>query len=391
MNNVTLISYPDVSHTSLLSLTEARSRYMLPLGGRYRVVDFTIRNAINSECRQTIIYSMIHDGLTEYIHHSAANTESEIKVVCRAHPKLEEWLEFVEQSESDMFIAYKGDNPSIIDFNGIIADFRKKKCDTVIYKLEFNGEASLAQTALITKKKSMAKALKTVISENRKAPNPFELILNTMMHQGIESSTFPALYWLISDIPDYYHINMNFFHNGELFDLLFKSDVFKSRIRPTRPSWIGPFAKVVDSLVTDGCSINGIVENSIIFPGVTIGARAIIHNSIILPFCNIGDEVRLNNVIIDEHTQFNAEMPVINIGNRCRIGTEDINLKNNDYPQALYHGISLIGKNTKLPPELNIGAACYIESSSNIADFGTQKTLFDGLTIRHTEQVEIQP
>lgn len=42
MDNVTIISYPGPKDNSLLSLTDTRSRYMLPFGGRFRVIDFTL-------------------------------------------------------------------------------------------------------------------------------------------------------------------------------------------------------------------------------------------------------------------------------------------------------------------------------------------------------------
>ena len=63
MNDFTIISYPGTRSDLLLSLTESRSRYMLPIGGRFRVVDFTIRNSFSCGARTTIIYNNRDDEL----------------------------------------------------------------------------------------------------------------------------------------------------------------------------------------------------------------------------------------------------------------------------------------------------------------------------------------
>ena len=67
MEDFTIISYPGTRNDLLLSLTESRSRYMLPIGGRFRVVDFTLRNSFTSRARTTIIYNNLDDDLEQYV------------------------------------------------------------------------------------------------------------------------------------------------------------------------------------------------------------------------------------------------------------------------------------------------------------------------------------
>ncbi len=52
MEEVTIISYPGPRKNNLLSMAQMRSRYMMPFGGRSRVVDFTIRNSMVSGARK---------------------------------------------------------------------------------------------------------------------------------------------------------------------------------------------------------------------------------------------------------------------------------------------------------------------------------------------------
>ena len=84
MEDFTIISYPASKDNTLLSLTESRSRYMLPFGGKFRVVDFTLRNSFSSGARSTIIYNNFEDGLEDYVDHYGPFTDMDfppIKVI----------------------------------------------------------------------------------------------------------------------------------------------------------------------------------------------------------------------------------------------------------------------------------------------------------------------
>lgn len=59
-------------------------------------------------------------------------------------------------------------------------------------------------------------------------------------------------------------------------------------------------ARVRNAIVASGCLIGGVIENSVIFHGVTVEPGAIIKNSIVMPGCHITGDVRLENVICDQ-------------------------------------------------------------------------------------------
>ena len=55
-----------------------------------------------------------------------------------------------------------------------------------------------------------------------------------------------------------------------------------------------------NSLLADGCVIEGTVENSVLFRGVHVGKGTVIKNSILMQDTYTGDHVRLGCVITDK-------------------------------------------------------------------------------------------
>ena len=73
-----------------------------------------------------------------------------------------------------------------------------------------------------------------------------------------------------------------------------------TKVRDEVPAKYGLQAKVMNSLVADGCIIEGQVENSIIFRGVKVGKGTVIRNSIIMQGTTIEDGAQLDYVITDK-------------------------------------------------------------------------------------------
>ena len=94
----------------------------------------------------------------------------------------------------------------------------------------------------------------------------------------------------------------------DLLDKNVKENLFGVKNRPiytkvknTAPARYVGDSKVRNSLVADGCIIEGTVENSILFRGVKVGKNTVIKNSIILQDTFVGDNVTLNCVICDKN------------------------------------------------------------------------------------------
>ena len=384
MDDITIISYPSSINTSLLSLTESRSRYMLPFGGRFRIVDFTINNSLTAGARKTIIYNNCEDDLDDYVEkYGPFKTMNfpPIKVVSREYSDIGFCYNLILDCNTSYYIIYNGDNPSLIDFSKIVKSYRNKKAAAVLYKVKVSGRATMAHTILVINQKTLLKIINLAIDEKRESPNLFEMIINIVTNRGIINESLNAYYWPIKNIPDYYSINMKIMEDPKLSSLLLKESLIKNYITDKGMARIGENAKITNSFISDNCQVYGTVENSIIFPGVEIGENTIIKNSIILPFIKIGSRSRIERTLIDERTDFNAENNYLNIGNNCHIGKRDEQLKNNDFPRSVFRSITLIGKDCHIPEGSRIGGACYIASGKGEEHFLKRKYLYDGLSL----------
>ncbi len=112
---------------------------------------------------------------------------------------------------------------------------------------------------------------------------------------------------LIDDVASYFSASMSML-DMDVKNCLFgaeKGTVF-TKIKDSAPAMYGPNAKVINSMVADGCVIDGTVENSIIFRDARIEKGAHIKNSIIMQDTHIEQDVQLNYVITDKNVQISA-------------------------------------------------------------------------------------
>ena len=75
-----------------------------------------------------------------------------------------------------------------------------------------------------------------------------------------------------------------------------------TKVRNSPPTVYRDNCDVSNSLIADGCIIEGKVENSILFRGVKIGKNACVRNSILFQGAQIGEHVSLNCVVSDKNT-----------------------------------------------------------------------------------------
>ena len=86
----------------------------------------------------------------------------------------------------------------------------------------------------------------------------------------------------------------------------------QNEVRPAH--YIGENAKIINSLIVEGCIINGKIENSVLSQGVYVGKNTVIIDSVIMPNVKIGDNVRIEKAIIGNNA-------IINHG--CRIKNDN--------------------------------------------------------------------
>ncbi|MEG2858131.1 MAG: glucose-1-phosphate adenylyltransferase subunit GlgD, partial [Clostridia bacterium] len=88
---------------------------------------------------------------------------------------------------------------------------------------------------------------------------------------------------------------------ADIRDELFSNGKILTKVRDEVPTYYSDSAEVKNSILADGCIINGTVENSIIFRSVTVGEGAHIKNSIVMQSSKIGENAVIENCILDKN------------------------------------------------------------------------------------------
>ena len=121
--------------------------------------------------------------------------------------------------------------------------------------------------------------------------------VGTLKVYGYEYKGFVGI---VDSIKSYYENNM------KMLDMDVRKEIFSAKnriytkVKDQVPTQYGKTASVSDSLIADGCVIEGTVENSIIFRGVHIGKDAVVKNSIVMQNSVIEENCDIENVIIDK-------------------------------------------------------------------------------------------
>lgn len=104
----------------------------------------------------------------------------------------------------------------------------------------------------------------------------------------------------LTSISNYFRCNM------ELLDRKVQEELFNpihpiyTKVKDEVPAKYGPASTVKNSLLADGCHIEGRVENSILFRGVTVEKDAVVKNSIVMQGVTIQSGAALDHIILDK-------------------------------------------------------------------------------------------
>ncbi|MHB8063546.1 MAG: glucose-1-phosphate adenylyltransferase [Ruminiclostridium sp.] len=123
--------------------------------------------------------------------------------------------------------------------------------------------------------------------------------------------------------------------------------------------YIGPSASVKKSMIAEGCTVYGTVINSILFPGAIVEEGAIIEDSIIMSNSRICKNTSIKKSIISEW---------VTIGENSKLGEgEDIE---NEYKPGIYNsGITVVGEDASIPEGAIIGKNVMIDIGASAEDF----------------------
>lgn len=346
MNDVIGIINDTKEAKELKTLISGRSLAAIPFGGRYRMVDFTLSNMINSGIENVGI--LVKNNYRSLMGHVRSpkewNLDRKIDGLfilppdyCGEVPNgnmgeleiLHGNLDYIERSKQKDVIISGVNMICNIDYAKVLKFHREMGNDiTIIYK-EVNEDiesfypcttitTDVASRVIdmevnprncISKKVSMemyilSKKLLSEITEDCVSRGKYDFvkdgIINNIKKLKIGTFSFKGYVANITSVENYYRCSMELLKSEVWKELFYKNGYIYTKAGDQPPAKYMKNSSVNNSLTANGCGIDGYVENSILFRKVQIHKGAILKNCIIMQNCEIGENVTLENAIVDK-------------------------------------------------------------------------------------------
>ena len=138
-------------------------------------------------------------------------------------------------------------------------------------------------------------------------------IIPAMLRDGAALYSYPFEgYWKdVGTLQSLWEANMDLLGTNPVFNIYERDHRIFSRTYAKPPQFVGVSAKVVNSIVTEGCEIYGTVENSVLSGGVYVAPGAVIRDSVIMSDVSVMDGAHIEYAIVDSSSV---------IGNGAMIG-----------------------------------------------------------------------
>ncbi len=158
----------------------------------------------------------------------------------------------------------------------------------------------------------------------------------------------------------YWEANMDLLDERLPLDLYDQHWPIRTPEEDRPPVKLGNTAQVASSILGEGAIINGKIENSVLFSGVFVSEGA-----------HVSDSILMNDVVVEAGAYVDRSIldKAVRVGEEARIGWGEDHRKNVKYPDVLCSGLTVVGKNARIPPRLVIGRNCHIGADVTWRDF----------------------
>jgi glucose-1-phosphate adenylyltransferase len=240
-------------------------------------------------------------GITSFLF--CADEEYVVMTDCDAVSRINynEVIEYHIRNHADITLVYK--NLKVSEYaeeSATCFDVVDGRIVKVNYKTSLDTEYANVFTHVFVMKKSLLQNIvMDSISQNKRhfMSDVIAENLKSMKIMGFEHKGF---YAGITSLQAYYESNMSMLNADVRHEVFGDRSVF-TKIRDSAPTKYGNSAIVKNSMIADGCVIEGEVENSIIFRNVKVGRGTKVKNSIVMQNTVLGENCTLNCIITDKN------------------------------------------------------------------------------------------
>ncbi|MEK6443966.1 glucose-1-phosphate adenylyltransferase family protein [Priestia aryabhattai] len=300
--------------TALQPLTFYRSIAAIPFAGRYRLIDFTLSNMVNSGISSVAIFP--RDRYRALMDHIGSGKEWDLD-------RKRDGLFIFPPMTSDLHL----ESPSLFtQFRYHIDYFLRSKQEYVliansytICTVDFDHvlQRHIASNADITEMKQGDKSLNMYIinksilvdilqNESHDFYTIKELVRYMTQSHRVEKYEHHGYTAEISSLDAYYKTSMEILSPDVWKQLFINERPVFTKVKDEPPTRYAKKAVVKNSMIANGCVIEGHVENSIIFRGVKIGKGTVVKNSIVMQKGVILENSVLENVVLDKDVKIGS-------------------------------------------------------------------------------------
>ncbi len=360
----------------LYALTQNMAKPAVPYGGKYRIIDFPLSNCVNSGIDTVGVLTQyqplvlneyignghpwgldrVHGGVHVLPPYETASGKSWYTGTANA---IYQNISFIDRYNPDYVAVLSGDHIYKMDYNAMLDFHKKNNADATIAVLEVPWEEASRfgimtadENGVITEfaekpaepKSNLASmgvyiftwaTLKRHLIANEMdegASKDFgKNIIPAMLGEGCKlvAYHFDAYWKDVGTIDSLWEANMDCLDPNVPLDLYDPQWKIYSRNPVMPPHYAGPNSKIENSMIAEGCDIDGETDFSVLFSGVTIEEGATVRYSIVMPNTTIKKGAVIEYAIVGEDCV---------VGEGAHVGDKPENVENRDE-----WGVAVIG------------------------------------------------
>ncbi|MBQ7654558.1 MAG: glucose-1-phosphate adenylyltransferase subunit GlgD [Clostridia bacterium] len=342
-NNIIGIIYSNAYDYALSELTSLRAMSSVPFCSRYRFIDFPLSNFVNCGISKVgIITKSNYQSLMDHVgtgkawdlsrkreglyilppFHGGTTTEnkgrvesligikeflaaskedyvlfSDCNVICNYD--LKKLLDFHTEKKADVTLVYKnGKVPKLHDVMVLDHDESGKISSIAIARED--EVADYSTNIILMRKSLLERFINEAVGLNHKS-FALDIIQRNVNKVNMYALECDGFFETVDSLQSYYDISMKLLETENMKLLFDKERPIYTKDRDDMPAIYGLGSSVHNSLIADGCVIDGTVENSIIFRGARIAKGAHVKNCIIMQNSYISENVNLDCIITDKN------------------------------------------------------------------------------------------
>ena len=352
----------------LYTLTEKTAKPAVPFGGKYRIIDFPLSNCINSGIDTVGVLTQYQPlVLNEYIGNGQPwdldRSSGGVMVLPPYQAKdgaawykgtanaIYQNLNFIERYDPEYVLILSGDHIYKMDYSAMIAYHKEMDADCTIAVIDVpieeasrfgimntdesnkivefeekpkNPKSTHASMGIYLFNTNVLKEYLVRDENTEGSSNDFgKNIIPTMLADGKKMYAYAfSGYWKdVGTIKSLWEAKMDLLGDRPTYDLYDRWFRIYSRTPALPPQFIGEGSVVHNAIISEGNSIHGTVENSILFSGVTVERGAVVRNSVVMAGCTIRSGATVEYAILDEEAVIGAGAKV---GAKANRGEQEI-------------------------------------------------------------------